>query len=182
VVNKTPAVEPVQPKDDSVSLEPAAKPTRRMPRVSTTLIRRNPSENRATANQRRETQTAVNQALSRIQNNLSGSTEIELKGPGGGGLPYANFLAAVKKVYTDAWLLPDGITDDSATVTASITIARDGTVVSAYIVSRSGNADVNQSVQMALDRVKYAAPLPDDSNDNQRTVTINFNVKAKLLG
>ncbi|MGN6554678.1 MAG: hypothetical protein ACTHLW_13290 [Verrucomicrobiota bacterium] len=50
------------------------------------------------------------------------------------------------------------------------------------MVQRSSDPAVNQSVQMTLDRVSRVVPLPDDSKDNQRTVTINFSVKAKLLG
>ena len=102
-----------------------------------------------------------------------------MKGPGGGGVPYANFLQAVKSRYQQAWIVPDGITDDNATVAASVTIARDGTVMSARITRSSGNAAVDRSVQVTLDRVKWAAPLPDDAKEDQRTVSINFNVAAK---
>ena len=64
----------------------------------------------------------------------------------------------------------------------TVTIARDGTVISARIVDRSGSPVVDQSVQATLDRVRYAAPLPDDAKEDQRTITIYFDVKAKLLG
>ena len=121
-------------------------------------------------------------AIDQIGGELSSGTSIKLLGPGGGGVPYANFLQGVKKIYSDAWIVPDGIKDDTATVTASVTIARDGTVISSRILQRSGDAAVNSSVQMTLDRVRRVVPLPDDSKDNQRTVTINFNVKSKLLG
>jgi protein TonB len=157
--------------------------------VSTTpMVRRqNTSADAAAADkraqdQRRRAAVALAQAAAGIQSGLSPSTTIELKGPGGGGVPYANFLQAVKTIYTEAWLVPVGITDDSATATASITIARDGKVISASIIRFSGNSAVDQSVQATLDRVRYAVPLPDDAKEDQRTVTINFNLKAKLLG
>jgi TonB family protein len=86
----------------------------------------------------------------------------------------------VKKVYTDAWVVPDGVTDDSATVTASVTIARSGEVLSTSIVKSSGNSLVDHSVKATLDRVPTVPPLPDGAKEEQRTVTINFNVKAKL--
>lgn len=117
-------------------------------------------------------------ALANVGNVASSSTAVELKGPGGGGVPYANFLDAVKSAYVRAWLVPDGVTDDSATALASVTIARDGSVVSASITRSSGNALVDASVQAVLKRVRYAAPLPDEAKENQRTVTITFNVKA----
>lgn len=102
-----------------------------------------------------------------------------MPGPGGGGPTYANFLQAVKTVYAKAWIVPDGVTDDEATAAASVTIARDGTVVSARIIRPSGNSLADQSVETVLRRVTFAVPLPDDAKENERTVTIKFNVKAK---
>ena len=105
-----------------------------------------------------------------------------MSGGGGTGQAYANFLQVVRKIYTDAWIVPNGVNDDSATVTVSVTIARDGTVISTRIIQRSGEGSVDSSVQETLDRVRHVAPLPDDAKDDQRTVTFGFNVKAKLLG
>jgi hypothetical protein len=51
--------------------------------------------------------------------------------------------------------------------------------VRSAIVRKSGNAMVDHSVQMTLDRVRRVAPLPKESSGNERTVTIGFNVKAK---
>lgn len=135
------------------------------------------SQARAEAKAREQLQSSLN----RLRDNLSGTTTVELPGPGGGGLPYANFLQAVKTVYSEAWVVPDGVTDDSATTTASVTIARDGTVISARIIQSSGNALADHSVQVTLERVKYASPLPRDAKENQRTVIIKFNVRAKRL-
>jgi TonB family protein len=104
---------------------------------------------------------------------------VEMQGPGGGGVPYSNWKQAVKSAYSDAWLLPDGVVDDEATTVASITIARNGTVVSSRITQRSGDDVVDRSVQAALDRVPRVPPLPETSKEDQRTVIINFNVKAK---
>jgi TonB family protein len=122
---------------------------------------------------------AFGSAANNLESSLSGSTSIELKGPGGGGVPYANFLQAVKSIYQNAWIVPDGITDDNATTGAAVTIARDGTVVSSHITRSSSNPGVDRSVQVTLDRVKVAVPLPDTATENQRTVKINFNVAAK---
>jgi TonB family protein len=85
----------------------------------------------------------------------------------------------VKKIYSDAWLVPDSVTDDEATTTASVTISRSGTVVSSHIIRPSGNALADASVQAALRRVTFAVPLPEGAKEDQRTVTIKFNVKAK---
>jgi colicin import membrane protein len=177
--------------DDSPdsSLIPSPKKPKR-PEVSTKLVRRPPSQTndntardeqraREYAETRRRAADALGKAADRIESGISSGTSIELKGPGGGGLPYANFLQAVKSRYSNAWVVPDGVTDDEATATASVTIARDGTVISHRIIHSSGSPAVDQSVQVVLERVKVAAPLPDGAKEDQRTVTINFNVKAK---
>jgi len=134
---------------------------------------------RELADRRRRLDAAFGNAVEKLDEGRSGSTTIELKGPGGGGVPYANFLQAVKSRYEHEWVVPDGVTDENATVATSVTIARDGTVVSAHVTRGSGNAAVDRSVRVTLERVKWAAPLPDDARENQRTVEINFNVAAR---
>jgi TonB family protein len=66
-------------------------------------------------------------------------------------------------------------------VATTVTIGRDGNVISARITRRSGNSAVDESVRATLDRVTYAAKLPRDAKEDRRTVTINFNVRAKRL-
>jgi TonB family protein len=167
IIDLTPITRPRESKDDSKARAQAA--AREEAR----------EETRRDTERRRRIAAAFGSAANNLESSLSGSTSIELKGPGGGGVPYANFLQAVKSVYQGAWVVPDGITDDNATTAAVVTIARDGTVVSSHITRSSGNAGVDRSVQVTLDRVKWAAPLPDTATENQRTVNINFNVAAK---
>ena len=179
--------------DPEYSLEPSKERKQRKPIIDLKPVTR-PSQDakneakaealareeaRQETQRRRRIAAAFGNAVDNLEQSLSGVTTIELKGPGGGGVPYANFLQAVKSRYQQAWVVPDGITDDNATVAASVTIARDGTVKSARITRSSGNAAVDRSVQVTLDRVKWAAPLPDDAKEDQRTVSINFNVAAK---
>ncbi len=196
------AVEPDPPKQvklaqpDPDSLQPANEHKPRKPEISTTLVtRKHDTDKRVkelaeakaqdqakeAAAIRRQLAAQIDHAASHIGSEVSGATTVALYGPGGGGVPYANFLQAVKSVYARAWVVPDGVNDDDATTAASVTIARDGTVVSARIVKSSGNHDVDGSVQATLERVTFAAPLPDNAKEDQRTVTINFNVRAKRL-
>jgi TonB family protein len=174
------------------SLEPSKERKPRKPNIVLTPVKRPrdtkddskaQAEAREQARQERERRqriaAALGSAANSLESSLSGSTTIELRGPGGGGVPYANFLQAVKSIYQNAWVVPDGITDENATTGAAVTIARDGTVVSSHITRSSGNPGVDRSVQVTLDRVKWAAPLPDTATENQRTVNINFNVAAK---
>jgi hypothetical protein len=97
---------------------------------------------KAYADRQRRLNAAFGNALNSLEDGRSGSTTIELKGPGGGGIPYANFLQAVKSIYEHTWTLPDGIADDNATVATSVTIARDGTVVCWGGFGSYGNAGV----------------------------------------
>lgn len=195
-------VKPVESKPQPDSLEPAKEKKKRLPDINPQLITR-PKETEAekkareqaqeeaakaeaearayarqVADLRRRTLSALGNAANSLDDARS-STSIELKGPGGGGVPYANFLQAVKSIYERAWIVPDGVTDDDATVAVAVTIARDGTVVSSRVVRGSGNAAVDQSVRVTLRRVTFAAPLPEGATESERTVTINFNVAAK---
>jgi TolA protein len=189
-------------KPDPESLEPKTEEKSRLPQVSTELVTRT-SDSRKEAKARAEEKAReqareeareqarqaeararlaerFDQAAEKITGGVSSGTAIKVpRGPGGGGVPYANFRQAVQSVYERAWIVPNGVTDNEATALVSVTIARDGRVVSAHIERSSGNREVDRSVQNALDRVKYAAPLPEESKENERTVPINFNVRAK---
>jgi outer membrane biosynthesis protein TonB len=192
-------LEPEFPKEPVVkqlvnpeSLEPIEKKSK-VRDVSTTLVTRkdNQAEKKKQAEQaakaeakrqaaaRRQMADRISEVADNLSSGLSSGTTIELKGPGGGGVPYANFLQAVKSVYTRAWVVPDGVTDEQATTTATVLIARNGDVINFRIISFSRNSEVDHSVQATLERVKWAAPLPDNAAESQREVTIHFNVKAK---
>jgi TonB family protein len=198
VAEKPPAPEPppkekvkevTPPKDNPASLVAVTKPKPKNQQINTNLVMRNPNaandakarataDAKAVADHNKRIAAAFNRAAANISGNLSGTTDIKLSGPGS-GISYGNWLSAVKQRYTEAWIVPDGVTDDSATVTATVTIARDGEVLSTSILRFSGNAPVDQSVKATLDRVPSVPPLPDGAKEDKRTVTINFNVKAK---
>jgi len=183
--------EPKPLKADPDSLEPS-KERKKLPEVSTALVTRTKDnaektraearareQAKAQADARRRLAQQLGQAAENIGSEVSGTTAIELKGPGGGGLPYANFLQGVKSAYDRAWIAPDGAAEGDAVVTVSVTIGRDGTVILARITNPSGNSAVDRSVQAALDRVRNVPPLPDDAKEDQRTVDIRFNAKAR---
>ena len=181
------------PREEESSLDPAKE--KRKIEISTKLITRKREtvddrktreeaqarqEAKVLADARRRVARQLGQAADALGSELSGGTTVEmLPGPGGGGVPYANFLQAVKSIYANAWLLPDGVEDNEATTMASVTIARDGTVVSAKIINFSGDSVVDHSVQTTLERVRRVPPLPENAKEDQRTIKIYFNVKAK---
>jgi TonB family protein len=123
--------------------------------------------------------TAFRDASKDLEHGRSGGAAFESLAPGDGSLSYADFYERVKSVYAHAWIVPEGITDETATVGVSVTIARDGRVMGARITRSSRNPAVDHSVQVTLDRVDYAAPLPDGAKESQRAVSINFNVAAR---
>jgi TonB family protein len=185
VKEKEPDPESLEAKTDKKPRKPevSLKPVVRKPNATTSkLASTDDADAKARADAKAKQQAAFHKTLNNLNAGLSSSTTIEMPGPGGGGPSYANFLQALRKVYTDAWLVPDGITDDQATVTTSVTIARNGDVIATKILRSSGNSAVDASVEAMLRRVTHAVPLPDSAKEDQRTVNIKFNVKAKLNG
>jgi TonB family protein len=88
----------------------------------------------------------------------------------------------VRRIYTEAWRIPDDVTDDEAIIKVSVTIARTGHVISSRILQSSGSRLVDKSIQATLDRVTFVRPFPDGSKDSQNTFNITFSLKAKKLG
>src|ERR1019366_8061066 len=73
---------------------------------------------------------------------------------------------------------PGNADNDEANTRVSVTIANDGTVISARIVTPSGDTKVDASIQRTLERVTYIAPFPKGAVEKERTYIINFNLKA----
>lgn len=195
-----PPPEPVKdtrpPQPDPNAVEPDRK--RKLPEVSTKRIVR-PRETGKTAPSRTDTTSTTDNAERRmadarkraaaligatarsLRDDMSPGTTIEPLGPGGGGEVYAPYDQAVQSVYWHAWIPPQDTASDAAITKATVTIASDGTVLSARIIKPSRDASVDRSVQQALDRVTYIAPFPEGAKDKQRTYTIKFDLKARRL-
>ena len=131
---------------------------------------------KAAADTRRK---ALAGALAGVGNVATSSTSVDIP-PGPGGQAFANYNQVVKSVYWQAWIIPSDVENDRAITKASVTIARDGTVLSARITSPSGDAAVDASVQRTLERVRtIGREFPAGAKEDQRTFTISFNLKAK---
>jgi hypothetical protein len=200
--SKPPPVQKAQEPNvvEKKEVESETKPQKpRLPQINTTLSTR-PSSNKQkqpqkadktdtseskAAENRRKSAAAFALATANLNDGLSGRTSVRVgDGTGAGSGPaYANFLQVVKSVYTRMWDIPDGASD-GAIISVSVTIARNGDVVRSTITRRSGDAIADASVELLLDRVHHVAPLPEDSKEDQRTVNIDFSVKAakRLLG
>ncbi len=106
-------------------------------------------------------------------------TAVEVSGPGGEA--YASYVAFVRAAYDDAWVVSQDLANDDSVALVTIVIARNGRVLRAEISRRSGNTALNRSVQRALDKVKSLPPFPETAREEQRTFTIEFNLKARRL-
>lgn len=147
-----------------------------------TTTAKNNSRTTTTANNTSsEFARAVSNAGRRVSSGLSSATQVDLpEGPGGGGVSYANYGQIVRKIYTDAWRVPDDMSDDEASIKVSVTIARDGTVLSSRITQSSSSATADRSIQNTLDRItNIGVAFPTGAKELQRTFILTFNLKAK---
>jgi len=161
-------------------IKPAPETTEPPPhkiQINTQLVTRTAPKNSSTTDNSQQTARAINNAIRDLKKNLSPGTTIDM--PGDSTVAYANYASVVKSVYDQAWTLPDSIANDDENVKVTVTIASDGTVISARIIERAGDAPVDASVQRTLDRVTFIAPFPDGATEKERSYTINFNPKAK---
>jgi len=164
--------EPVKPAPEKPVTE-----TRKI-QVSTKLVTRTAPTDVPTPDHSQQQARAIRTALRNLKHNLASKTTVDM--PGNSSVAYANYAAAVKSIYEQAWILPNDVSDNANTK-VSVTIASDGTVISARIIDPSGDAGLDASVQRTLDRVKFIAPFPEGATDKERTYVINFNPQVKRL-
>ncbi|MEI9866603.1 MAG: TonB family protein [Limisphaerales bacterium] len=184
-------VEPVKPPKEKIKpdLTPVEKPVEKpsvtkppTPKVNLTLTTRPITKTTTTTAKPspvHDNSKAVNSALRALRENLSTPTTIAPVGNSSAAA--ANYGATVKAVYEQAWILPDDMASDQANTKIRVTIASDGTVISARIINRSGDAKLDDSVQRTLDRVQFIAPFPSGSTDKERSYIINFNPQIKRM-
>ncbi|MDX1953090.1 MAG: cell envelope integrity protein TolA [Verrucomicrobiota bacterium] len=120
---------------------------------------------------------ALRSGVQNIKGGLSSGTSVEMPGPGGEA--YANYGQVIGSIYTKAWIAPETAAEDSSTVRAQVVVSRDGKVVSTKVLSRSGNAALDKSVQAVLNRIRQLPPFPAGATEPERTFFINFNLKSK---
>jgi TonB family protein len=145
------------------------------PKVNLTPVTRAVPKNTSTPNNTK----SINSALTALRNQLSHATEIAPVGNSSAAA--ANYAQVVKSVYEQAWVLPDDMASDAANTKVRVTISSDGTVVSAKIITPSGEAKLDASVQRTLERVQVIEPFPPGSTDTERTYIINFNPQIKRM-
>ena len=150
------------------------------PKVNLTQVTRVVPKNTSTPNKTTpDNSKAIKSALRALRANLSSSTTIDM--PGDSSAAAANYAQVVKSIYEQSWTPPDDTTSDDANIKVRVTIASDGTVISARVIAPSGDDSVDTSVRNTLERVQFITPFPSGSTETERTYIINFNLKAKRL-
>jgi TonB family protein len=167
--------EPVKP-------EPKPEPLHK-PQISTQLVTRTAPKNSPAADNSQQQQRqarAIRSALRNLKSNLTPGTVVDMPG-NSGGAAYASYRDAIASIYYEAWAPPGAADNEEANTRVSVTIANDGTVITARIVTPSGDAKVDASIQRTLERVTFIAPFPKGAVEKERNYIINFNLKAKRM-
>jgi TonB family protein len=117
--------------------------------------------------------------IQKLRNQLSAAIKVNVSGANRAAFTsYANFVVAV---YRRTWepLIPKNLAR-ARIVEVSVTISRDGRVITARIIRPTGDAELDRSVQRALDRVRtIGKSFPPGSRDSQRTFTLDFTPRIR---
>lgn len=97
----------------------------------------------------------------------------------GSGAGAVNYLQAVLGAYDAAWVPPTDADNESTVVVARVVVSHTGRIISATIRKRSNIPALDRSVQRALDAVGSLPPFPEGAKDLERTININFDLRAK---
>jgi TonB family protein len=186
--NSTPKVEPelpTKPEPHKVVINPES--LKLAVRKSTDLAKQQQQEAAAAAaaaaaaEQKRRAQQFA-EAYKKIGQDLSSKPLVDLGTTPGAGTPgelTVNYRDIIASKYYNAWSAPPDLDEATPVVIASVTIARDGSVVTAHITKPSGNASMDRSIAKVLETVTFIEPFPASFKEQERTVTIKFNLQAK---
>ena len=119
---------------------------------------------------------ALRGAAGSLGSTLQGGTKIGV--PGKGGEAYAPYSSYLKTFYQLRWKKPTTLNVDHGEVGAEIVVRRDGYVTSFRILQPSGIKVLDDSVREVLGQHRQLRPLPEESEDSERTISIRFDLTA----
>jgi protein TonB len=180
-----------------IATEPAAKPVRKpvheihpsfdavvpsthsKSKTKTSETAAAESTSRAEANRlRRQIAESLDALATGVRNSGAKGTVVDMPGQGGGEA-FAGYETVIYNAYYHAWITPDSVTDKLAGTDVKIVVARDGSIINAEIVHKSGEPALNRSVERALRAVTKLPPFPAGATDEQRSFLIRFSLEAK---
>jgi len=156
-----------------------AKASREKPKKQDDSKAQEQAANAAAAAAAARRERAIRQALQSLQTGLevkaSQRTIVDVKGPGGEA--FADYGSVVRAIYDSKFVPPEDANKlDEAKV--RIVVQRDGSILSAEIVSPSGESSWDKAVDRALRAVSSLPKFPEGTTDQTRTFLIRFDVKA----
>jgi TonB family protein len=156
-----------------------ATPAARKPKTKATESATAESSSRAaTSRLQRQIAESLDALASGVKSSGAKGTVVEMPGQGGGEA-FAGYETVIYNAYYHAWITPDSVADKLAATDVKIVVARDGTILSAEIISKSGEPALDKSVGRVLRAVTKLPPFPESARDEQRSFLIRFNLKAK---
>jgi TonB family protein len=176
--NKRETEKPVADLSETPKRKPPAKITPTFDKSSENPAKQAQAEANAARLRAASYQARLNQMVQSLDKNLSTGTEIGIPGPGTGA--YMNYGLAIKAIFDAAWR-PGDLAENDSTVTAAVTILRDGTVASYEILKASRILAMDRSVERALMSVKTVPPFPEGAKEEKREYKFNFNLQSKRL-
>ena len=186
IVTPTPPKK-VTPKKQPPSLKPTKSKVTPKPKRKTIKIAQNTQTSKgATGRPKKNTHPKTPpvsakqlNTIKSMRNQLSAAINVNVAGANAAAFTsYANFVVGV---YRRTWepLIPSELAR-SRIAKVSVTIRRDGRVLSAKIIRKTGDAALDRSVQRALDRVRtIGKSFPSGSKDSQRTFTLDFTPRIR---
>jgi len=134
---------------------------------------------KAKARQGRAIREALNSMASGLTERTAAKTVVDLQGSGGEA--FADYKTVIFNVYRSAWrrVKPDVVANKLASAMAKIVVGRDGAIISAEMISPSGDAGMDKSVERALRAVKSLPPFPAEAHDQQRSFSIQFDLTSE---
>jgi len=168
--------------DIQIDFTPAtvtSRKTKVKPAPTDTASDESASSSRADARSRRQELAQALEALATgVRNSGAKGTVVDMPGQGGGEA-FAGYETVIYNAYYHAWSTPDSVADKLAGADVKIVVARDGRIISAEIIKRSGERALDRSVENALQAVTRLPPFPAGAHDEQRTFLLRFNLEAK---
>jgi len=172
-----PKPKPIPPKPKKITPKPKPKPKPKpippKPKIKVNLnsnVRKPDAQKKESQKEAAKRQTALN----KLQTKLSGRTSVNVPL---GRYASANYESLIRRKYMDATIHPGAISGDPV-VKVRLVIARNGRILSARVMGKSGVASWDRSVQKALDRVKFIKPFPESMKGSQQTFNLNFNSRS----
>lgn len=122
---------------------------------------------------------AIQSSLQSLGTGFSTDKGVSVEVGGPGGAAYANYDRYVVSAYDSAWIISPSLGDGDVSAEVSVTVLKSGEILSARITRHSGMVALDKSVDTAIKRVTRLRPFPENSREEQRTIRIRFNLKAK---